>query len=178
LQHGGRAAFIARFILAATLGASYGIYGPVFELCHDTPEQPGSTEYADSEQFALRVWDESTPADITRLVATVNRIRRENDALKSNGSLLFHETDNPLVIAYSKTSPDLANALLMLVSLDPHFTQSGWVTLALDGLGLSEDLEYGVEDLLTGTRYDWRGTRNYFRFEPGNTQAHLLRILR
>jgi starch synthase (maltosyl-transferring) len=178
LQHGGRAAFIARFILAATLGASYGIYGPVFELCHDTPEQPGSTEYADSEQFALRVWDEATSGDITRLVATVNRIRRENDALKSNGSLLFHETDNPLVIAYSKTSPDLANALLMLVSLDPHFTQSGWVTLALDRLGLSEDLEYGVEDLLTGTRDDWRGTRNYFRLEPGHIQAHLLRILR
>ena len=33
LQTGGRPAFLIRFLLAATLGASYGIYGPAFELC-------------------------------------------------------------------------------------------------------------------------------------------------
>ena len=33
LQKGGRPAFMSRLILAATLGASYGIYGPAFELC-------------------------------------------------------------------------------------------------------------------------------------------------
>ncbi len=32
LQTGGRPAFVARFVLAATLGASYGIYGPAFEV--------------------------------------------------------------------------------------------------------------------------------------------------
>ena len=32
LQQGGRAAFMARVALAATLAASYGIYGPAFEL--------------------------------------------------------------------------------------------------------------------------------------------------
>ncbi|HEU5360336.1 MAG TPA: alpha-1,4-glucan--maltose-1-phosphate maltosyltransferase, partial [Candidatus Deferrimicrobiaceae bacterium] len=33
LQFGGRPAFMTRLVLAATLGASYGIYGPAFELC-------------------------------------------------------------------------------------------------------------------------------------------------
>ena len=37
LQYGGRPAFIARLVLAATLGASYGIYGPAFELARESP---------------------------------------------------------------------------------------------------------------------------------------------
>ena len=45
LQHGGRPAFMARLVLAATLGASYGIYGPAFELCENKPREPGSEEY-------------------------------------------------------------------------------------------------------------------------------------
>ena len=32
LQDGGTPAFVARLVLAATLSASYGIYGPPFEL--------------------------------------------------------------------------------------------------------------------------------------------------
>ena len=32
LQYGGRPAFMARLVLAATLGASYGIYGPAFRI--------------------------------------------------------------------------------------------------------------------------------------------------
>ena len=32
LQQGGRPAFMIRLVLAATLGANYGIYGPAFEL--------------------------------------------------------------------------------------------------------------------------------------------------
>ena len=37
LQIGGRPAFMVRLILAATLAASYGIYGPAFELCENAP---------------------------------------------------------------------------------------------------------------------------------------------
>lgn len=50
LQVGGRPAFMIRFILAATLGASYGIYGGAFELYENTPYQPGSEEYLNSEK--------------------------------------------------------------------------------------------------------------------------------
>ncbi|HEX7459327.1 MAG TPA: alpha-1,4-glucan--maltose-1-phosphate maltosyltransferase, partial [Acidimicrobiales bacterium] len=57
LQRSGRPAFTARLILAATLGASYGIYGPSFELLESEPLQPGSEEYRDSEKYEVRHWD-------------------------------------------------------------------------------------------------------------------------
>src|SRR6185436_17975506 len=57
LQHGGRATFVQRLVLASTLGASYGIYGPPFELMEATPREPGSEEYLDSEKYQLRHWD-------------------------------------------------------------------------------------------------------------------------
>ncbi|HYH43543.1 MAG TPA: alpha-1,4-glucan--maltose-1-phosphate maltosyltransferase, partial [Burkholderiales bacterium] len=37
LQEGGRPAFMVRLVLAATLAANYGIYGPAFELYEHTP---------------------------------------------------------------------------------------------------------------------------------------------
>ena len=39
LQMGGRPAFVIRLLLAATLGANYGIYGPAFELQENKPGQ-------------------------------------------------------------------------------------------------------------------------------------------
>ena len=48
LVDGGRAAFIVRLILAATLSPSYGIYSG-FELCENEPVRKGSEEYLDSE---------------------------------------------------------------------------------------------------------------------------------
>ena len=57
LQFGGRPAFMTRLVLAATLSASYGIYGPAFELLERTPREPGSEEYLDSEKYEIRHWD-------------------------------------------------------------------------------------------------------------------------
>src|SRR5438105_8759290 len=37
LQTGGRPTFMSRLVLAATLGASYGVYGPAFELMEHVP---------------------------------------------------------------------------------------------------------------------------------------------
>ena len=51
LQVGGRPAFMLRLLLAATLGASYGIYGPAFELGENQPKEPGSEEYLNSEKY-------------------------------------------------------------------------------------------------------------------------------
>jgi starch synthase (maltosyl-transferring) len=44
LQTGGRAAFVARLVLAATLSANYGIYGPAFELMDSRAREPGAEE--------------------------------------------------------------------------------------------------------------------------------------
>src|SRR4029077_10833198 len=102
LQVGGGPAFMIRFILAATLGASYGIYGPAFELCENTPYQPGSEEYLNSEKYELKHRDLDASWSLKDLIARINRIRKQNPALQSNRSLRFHNTDNASLICYSK----------------------------------------------------------------------------
>ncbi|HVM41106.1 MAG TPA: alpha-1,4-glucan--maltose-1-phosphate maltosyltransferase, partial [Acidimicrobiia bacterium] len=61
LQHDGRPAFQTRLVLAATLAANYGIYGPAYELMEHVPREPGSEEYRDSEKYQLRHWDLDRP---------------------------------------------------------------------------------------------------------------------
>jgi starch synthase (maltosyl-transferring) len=174
LQHGGRAAFEARLMLAATLGANYGIYSG-FELA-ESRAVPGTEEYHESEKYQFRQWDWEKPGHIRDLVTTVNRIRHENPALHGDRSLRFHETDNPQLIAYSKRTIDDTNLLLMIVNLDPHNMQHGLLRVPTADFGLAGYDAYGVEDLLDGSRYTWRGEYNYVRLDPGVRPAHVLRI--
>jgi starch synthase (maltosyl-transferring) len=178
LQIGGRPAFVARLVLAATLGASYGIHGPAFELAENRPLERGREEYLDSEKYEARFWDRERPDSLRELVGRVNRIRRENAALQSDASLRFHPTDNPRLLAYSKQTDDAANTILVVVNLDPHYRQSGWVEVDLDGLGLPASEPFQASDLLTGARYLWQGSRNYVELDPHLLPAHLFRIRR
>src|SRR5262249_31530172 len=169
----GRPAFEARLLLAATLGASYGIYSG-FELA-EGQAVPGTEEYADSEKYQIRKWDWDRPGRITELIARVNGIRRRHRALQSDRTLRFHAPDNPDIIAYSKTAPDRSETLLTIVSLDPHHMQHGHVEVPLDsvrslGAGLPDSLRirepridetYTVRDLLDDVEYPWRGAWNY-----------------
>jgi starch synthase (maltosyl-transferring) len=178
LQVGGRPAFMSRLVLAATLGASYGLYGPAYELCENVPMAPGKEEYLNSEKYEIKHWDINRPDSLAPLMATINRIRRENPALQTNDGLTFHGTGNDLLIAYSKVTPDQSNALLIVVNLDPVHVQSGMVDLPLDALGLDPGHPYEVDDLLTGSRYVWNGPRNYVELNPDVLPAHILRIAR
>jgi starch synthase (maltosyl-transferring) len=178
LQYGGRPAFMTRLILAATLGASYGIYGPAFELCVNQPREIGSEEYLHSEKYEIKDWDLNQPGSLTDLITRVNRIRRENPALQSNEGLVFHPVDNEQIIAYSKTTGELDNIVLTVVNLDPHHVQMGWVDLALDQLGIEAGSTYQVHDLLTGARYLWQGNRNYIALNPAVLPAHVFRVRR
>ncbi|MGB7169897.1 MAG: alpha-1,4-glucan--maltose-1-phosphate maltosyltransferase, partial [Acidobacteriaceae bacterium] len=178
LQVGGRPAFLSRFVLAATLGPNYGIYGPAFELGENQPIRPGSEEYLNSEKYEIRDWNLDAPQSIAGVMATVNRARRENPALHANHDLFFHPTDNPYLIAYSKTSPEGNNVILTVVNLDYFHRQSGWVTLDLERLHLRPDESFQVLDLLTGARYLWQGSRNYVELAPDRMPAHIFRVLR
>jgi starch synthase (maltosyl-transferring) len=178
LQYGGRPAFMTRLVLAATLGASYGIYGPAFEFCESRPREQGSEEYLNSEKYEIRHWDPNPSGNITGLIATVNRIRRENAALHSDGSLQFHRIENEQIIAYSKNTPDLENIVITVVNLDPHHVQSGWLELSLEALGLKLNETYQVHDLLTEARYLWNGPRNYVELKPHFLPAHIFRLRR
>ena len=176
LQNGGRPAFMQRLILAATLGANYGMYGPAYELCENVPAKPGSEEYLNSEKYEIRHWNRSASNSLAPLVTLVNQIRRNNPALHSDGSLHFHHVDNSNIIAYSKSSGD--NRILVAVNLDPTQEQAGWIDLDLKQLAVPHNETFEIEDLLTGTRYQWHDRSNYVALRPDVMPAHIFRLLR
>jgi starch synthase (maltosyl-transferring) len=178
LQFGGRPAFALRLVLAATLGASYGIYGPAFELQEHAAREPGGEEYLDSEKYQLRTWDLDRSDSLRDLITRVNRIRRANAPLQSNRHLKFHPVDNESLIAYSKSSEDGDECTLVVVNLDPHHNHSGWLSLDLADLGIDAAAPYQVHDLLSDARYLWRGARNYVSLDPAHSPAHIFRIRR
>ena len=178
LQFGGRPAFMIRLLLAATLGASYGIYGPAFEVCENRPLKPGSEEYLDSEKYQLRHWDTDSALSLKTLIARVNHIRKENPALQADWSVRFHGSDNDQLIVYSKSNEDLSDVLVVVVNLDPYHTQSGWVDLALDVLGLDPAQPYQMHDLLSDARYLWHGPHNYVQLDSQTMPAHIFRVRR
>jgi len=178
LQHGGRPAFMARLVLAATLGASYGIYGPAFELCENRPREAGSEEYLDSEKYEIKHWDIDRADSLKEFIGRVNRIRRENPALHNDWSLRFHSVDNDQLCCYSKSTPDVSNVILVVVNLSHYHTHSGWVELDLDTLGLDPERPFQVQDLLTNAYYLWQGSRNYVKVNPHSVPAHILLVRR
>jgi starch synthase (maltosyl-transferring) len=176
LQSGARAAFVARLVLAATLSANYGIYGPAFELMEHVPREPRSEEYRDSEKYEIKAWNRERPDSLRPLIARVNAIRRTNPALHGNWRLRFHAIDNPQLLCYSKGTEDLANVVLTVVNLDPRNPQTGWTTLALAELGVDPAAAFEVHDLLTDARYRWQGPHNYVELRPSELPAHILRV--
>ena len=178
LQHGGRPAFQIRLVLAATLGTTYGIYGPPFEQCVGTPWKPGSEEYLDSEKYQVRHWDLDAPGNLAPLITRVNAIRRENPALHGFRNLQFVATDNEQVIAYLKATPDRANAILVVVNLDPHHTQSAWVRVPVADLAIGQGEQYQVHDLISDARYLWAGETNFVQLDPQACPAHIFKVRR
>ncbi len=175
LQHAPRAAFIARLVLAATLSANYGLYGPAFELMESVPREPGSEEYRDSEKYERRTWDVARPDGLQPIIARVNAIRRAHPALKTDCHLVFHAIDNDNLIAYSKTSEDGASVILVVVNLDPHHRQSGWIEWPAQVPGARADRAVQMHDLLSDARYLWSGGRHYVELAPEQMPAHIFR---
>jgi len=178
LQMGGRPAFAVRLVLAATLGANYGIYGPAFELAENTPREPHGEEYLDSEKYQIRSWDVDRPDSLKPFIARVNRIRRENAALQTDRNLLFHSLDNEQLIAYSKHTDDLSNIVLVVVNLDPHHTHSGWLEFSPAAVGLDPKQSFQVHDLLSDARYLWQGSPNFVELNPRIVAAHIFVVRR
>jgi len=175
LQHGGRPAFRARLVLAATLAPLYGIYSG-FELCEGTPVRPGSEEYKDSEKYQLVNRDNNAPGNIKQDVARLNRIRRENTALQTLPNLEFVSTDYDGILAYRRFAP--GNEILVVVNLDPHAAHETMIDVPIDRMGIGESEAYEVFDLLGGSRWTWRGRRNYVKLDPNERVAHVFRVTR
>jgi starch synthase (maltosyl-transferring) len=175
LQKGGRPAFRARLVLAATLAPVYGIYSG-YELCENVPVREGSEEYLDSEKYEIRVRDWNAPGNIKHDIARLNLIRRENPALQTLGNLEFLNTDFDGILAYRRSAPN--DELVVTVNLDPHAAHETMLELPLEKLGLTEHEPYQMTDLLGGARYTWRGRRNYVKLDPNERVAHVFRVTR
>ena len=168
LQHGGRAAFEARLVLAATLSPTYGIYSG-FENYENVAVREGSEEYLHSEKFEIR--ERALDGELLPVIRRINHARRENPALQHLSNITFMATENEAILAYAKQSGP--NTVITVVNLDPHNTQEG---LAVVPAHLGLPPVFTVHDLLSGERFEWRIGRNYVRLEPGIRQAHLNRV--
>ncbi len=175
LQWGGRPMYVQRLVLAATLSSSYGIYGPAFELM-ESEARPGSGEYRNNEKYELRDWDVERADSLRDVIARVNAIRRDHPALQDNRELRFHAIDNDALLAYSKAAGD--DVVLVVVNLDPHHTQSGFLELDLPALGIDPQDAYQAHDLLGGGRYAWHGARNYVELDPSVSPAQVFQLRR
>jgi starch synthase (maltosyl-transferring) len=174
LQRGRRASFIQRAVLAATLAANYGIYGPAYELMEGRPFREGGEEYAESEKYQLRQWDRSRSDSLMPLIKTLNKARHQHPCLQQDNTLHFHQTDNPMLICYSKRAG--RDLILVVVSLDTDNVQSGWCELDLSILGLKSEQSFECRDLLGGQTYVWTGSRNYILLDPNHLPAHVFHV--
>jgi starch synthase (maltosyl-transferring) len=165
LQTGGRPAFEARLVLAATLSPSYGIYSG-FENLERSPAEPGSEEYLDSEKYELKARKLDGP--LLPLVAKLNQIRRAHAAFRRIDNLTFLETTDENLLAYAKDD------IVICVNLDPLGLHEGGVAIP-PGLGLPPT--FAVRDLLGGEEWQWKTGQNYVKLVPGERQAHILVVI-
>jgi starch synthase (maltosyl-transferring) len=176
LQTGGRPAFIARLVLAATLSPSYGIYGPAFELMENVPREKGSEEYLNSEKYEIKHWEVGRKNSLKDFITRVNSIRRENPALQSNRNLWFNATDNDNLICYSKHTEDLSSIILAVVNLDPHQKQTGWVNVPIQAWGLDPKRPCQAINLLSDAVYTWQQEWNWMELDPTDSPARIFRV--
>jgi starch synthase (maltosyl-transferring) len=172
LQHGGRPAFVQKLVLAATLTANYGIYGPPFELMLNQA-RPGAEEYLDNEKYQLHHWDLDRPNSLREMIARVNRIRRDNPALQQDRYFDLHHVDNDALLVFSKADRDRDNVVLVVVNLDTTWRQAGMTWLDMEALGLRQDARFEVHDRIGDARYVWEGPDNYVELDPHVAPAHV-----
>jgi starch synthase (maltosyl-transferring) len=168
LVQGGRPAFEARLVLAATLSPVYGIYSG-FERCENVPLTESSEEYLNSEKYEIK--RRALGGPLLPMIARLNAARRANAALRQIDNITFLETENQHLIAYLKRTGD--NAVITCVNLDAVQPREGVVVIPPE-IGLPA--AFDVSDLLGDAAFTWREGRNYVRLEPGLQQAHVLRV--
>jgi starch synthase (maltosyl-transferring) len=174
LQGAGRPGFLIRAALAATLSGLWGMYSG-FELC-EAAALPGREEYLDSEKYQLRQRDWNAPGNIIAQITRLNAIRRENPALHSNLHLRFYNAWNEQVLYFGRFTPDLANFILVAVSLDPHQVQETRFEAPLWEFSLPDDGTLAVEELMGGQSFTWYGKIQHWRFAPQELPFAILRI--
>ena len=165
-----------RAALAATLSPVYGIYSG-FELCENAAI-PGKEEYLDSEKYQFKGRDWNAPGNIKDYIARLNAVRRANRALQEYTNLRFHPAENDNILFFSKATAAQDNVILCAITVDPVYPQTAFVHVPLQEFGIGETETYQVEDLLTGEKFFWTGSRNFISLNPHTRPAHIFRLRR
>jgi len=176
LRGGPPAAFALRYVLAATLSPSYGVYSG-YELFENEPASPDNEEYLSSEKYEIKRRDFSRPGSLGPLAAALNGTRRRHPAFSRLRSIVFHGSDNPSVMAYSKRSDDASDVVMVVVTLDPYGVQEATLELDMAALGAPQEGSVEVHDELSDETYTW-GARPYVRLEPSRRVAHVMEVRR
>jgi starch synthase (maltosyl-transferring) len=143
-----------------------------------TPREPGTEEYLDSEKYQQRTWDLDAPHSLRDLIARMNRVRREHQALQSMERLSFHRVDNPYLLAYTKNSEDQSDVVLTIVNFDYEHAQGGVLEVGLERLGLPLDRPFRVVDLFDGSTTVWTGPRVPIELNPQERAAYVVALTR
>ncbi len=176
LQGANDSKFIQRYTLAATLSSSIGIYGPVFEqMISDS--LPGREEYLNSEKFQISHYDWSKENKLTTIITKINSIRKENTALQQTNNIKFCHIENDNLIAFYKWDQNKTNELLIIISLDPYYAQQGTVQVPLHDLGVNPGHQVQVQDLVTGSSYNWFNEWNFIELHP-TLPFHIFKIIK
>ena len=175
LRHGPPAAFLMRFVLAATLVPSYGMYSG-YELFENLPASDTNEEYLHSEKYEIRVRDWGAPDSMVPFITRVNEIRRRHPAFRWLRNVRFHgDGGNGNFLVWSKGSVADGDVVLVVVNLDPHNPQETVLDLDLGAMGLGWGGPLPVHDELGGDTYIWDGPHPYVRLDPTQGQvAHIL----
>jgi len=174
LQNSGRAGFLIRAALAATLSGLWGMYSG-FEVC-EAAALPGREEYLDSEKYAIRVRDFGAPGNIVAEITALNRIRRANPALQSHLGLSFYNSSNPQVMVYGKALPSHEDMVFVVLSLDPHQAQETSFEIPLWEWNRPDSGALQAEDLMTGQRFTLNGKRQWLRLDPAGLPFVIWRL--
>ncbi|WP_420451913.1 alpha-1,4-glucan--maltose-1-phosphate maltosyltransferase [Ilumatobacter sp.] len=176
VQTGGRAGFVSRAVLAATLSPSWGVYGPVYELMETAPRE-GVEDYLDSEKYEVRHWDLDRADSLAPVLGRLNAIRRAHPALGDLASVRFHGADDDALLCFTKTDPaGEGDPVLVVVNVDPHRRAAGFVDVDLAAIGLPYETDYDVVDHLGGATFRWSGARNYVELSPDGPMAHVFTV--
>jgi starch synthase (maltosyl-transferring) len=175
LENKEEPSFLIRLLLAGTLSSNYGMYGPLFEY-NFNEAYPGKEEYTRSEKYEVKHWDWKKTTKTKALITSLNRVRKENEALHFTNNIKFCDTDNDQLLCFSKIDQDQQNKLLVVISFDAFNSQTGWLKVPLKDFGLKENEPFTVVDVLTGSKYFWENEWNYVALHPQGIPGHVFRI--
>jgi len=166
LDH-GRAAFVIRTVLAATLSSSYGIYSG-WELC-EAARLGEREEYLDSEKYEIRARDWDARGNIKLLIGELNRLRHQRPALKRYENLRFESVSGERTLFYRKALPHgkvdpltghphrWRDPVYVAVNCDPTTPEHAILHPDLPAVGIGWDEPYQLTNLLTGRTSQERG---------------------